>query len=193
MHDTAVAFIGRWRALPHTVSSTLLKLVEERRPHGSPGIAQQLSTITTDGLRALLATQLARVDFFHTPAGRFLESAVEGGVLRLLEQPLGEVQRLGGLALGVLDGSLVEQTLVRFQRYVETELHLDRVFDVVTSTDFAALDALLKRRLADFLGQDTLVFENLEKVRGAIRLLLAKREDTTRRRSRRCIGSTTSR
>jgi hypothetical protein len=178
VHDTAVAFIGRWRALPHTVSSTLLKLVEERADLAEVrAIAQQLSTITTDGLRALLATQLARIDFFHTPAGRFLESAVEGGVLRLLEQPLGEVQRLGGLALGVLDGSLVEQTLVRFQRFVETELHLDRVFDVVTNTDFAALDALLKRRLADFLGQDTLVFEDLEKVRGAIRLLLAKREE----------------
>jgi hypothetical protein len=179
---TAIRFIERWRALPHTLSSALLELVNERADLTEVrAVAQELSTITDDGVRALLNRLLGRVDFFQTPAGRFLESAVEGGLLRLLEQPLPDVQRLGAAVVALLDASVVEQTLLRFQQYLETELHLDRAIKAVTETDFAALDTLLRARLAAFLGQDTLVLADLEKVRAAIRLLVTRREEYYRK------------
>jgi hypothetical protein len=43
--------------------------------------------------------------------------------------------------------------------------------------DFAALDALLKRKLADFLGQDNVVLQDLDKIRKTINLLLSKKDE----------------
>jgi len=178
VHDTVVQFIGKWHDLPHRVSSAVLKLVEEKVDLTDVrNVARQLSTITQEPLRSLLETELNRIDFFHTPVGRFLESAADDGVLTLLEKPLSEIQDLGKRATAVLDGDAMEETLTRFQNYVESELHLDRVLNTATDTDFAALDGLLKRRLADFLGQDQLALQDLEKVRKAIRLLLQKRDE----------------
>lgn len=140
-------------------------------------IAKRLSTITPDDLRQLLDQQLNRIDFFHTPVGRLLEAATDEGVLSLLQKPVDEVRRIGAKVSAVLDGSLIEDTLQNFQSFVETKLHLDNALKVVQETDFAALDELLKRKLADFLGQDNIVMQDLEKVRKSVRLLLDKRQE----------------
>src|SRR6185436_19375603 len=125
----AVGFITRWHNLPHTVSSTLLKLVEEKADLGPVGdVAAALSGITSERLASLLNTQLSRVDFFHTPAGRLLESIADKGVLNLPAVPLDDLHAIGAKVFGILDGSTVEETLTRFQRFVATELHLDAIF-----------------------------------------------------------------
>ncbi len=178
VHDRAVSFIQKWHELPHTVSSTILKLVEEKVDLTEVrNIANRLSTIDSDQLRTLLDTQLNRIDFFHTPVGRLLESVADDHVLGLLAKPIKEVNDIGKKASAVLDGSTVEETLQKFQTFVETQLHLNKILDVVSETDFANLDALLKRKLSNFLGQDNIVLKDLDKVRKTVNLLMEKREE----------------
>lgn len=178
VHSTAVGFITKWHELPNKVSSTILKLVESQvdlAPVRS--IAQQLATSTTDTLKTLLNTELNRVDFFQTPTGKLLEAIAGEGVLALPAKPIAEVQDIAKKIIGVLDGSTIEEVLKKFQSFVETELHLDKVMKVVGDTDFANLDALLKNKLAAFLGQDNIVVADLDKIRKTVGLLLAKRDE----------------
>ena len=178
VHDKALGFLDRWHGLPHRVAAPLLKLVEQKTSRADVrAIAAKLTTITPEDLRSLLEDRLTRIEFLHTPAGRMLEAMAGGSALNLLAMPIGDVQAIAGRLLDVLDGGGTEDTLVRFQDFVERELRLDRIFKVVTTTDFAALDAFLKRKLAAFLDQHTVLLEDLEKVRKVIRLLLDKRDE----------------
>ena len=178
IHSKVVSFIQKWQDLPHTVSSAILKLVQDKVDLTDvKNIAQKLSTATPQDLSTLLDTQLNRIDFFHTPVGQLLESAADQGVLSLLEKPIADVQAIGKKVLSVLDGSLLEDTLKKYQGFLDSDLHLDKIFSVVTDTDFAALDALLKRKLADFLGQDNVVLQDLDKIRKTINLLLSKKDE----------------
>jgi len=178
IHAKVVSFIQKWQDLPHTVSSTILKLVQDQVDLTDvKNIAQKLSTATPEDLSTLLDTQLNRIDFFHTPVGQLLESVADQGVLSFLEKPIADVQAIGKKVLSVLDGSLLEDTLKKYQGFLDSELHLDKIFSVVTDTDFAALDALLKRKLADFLGQDNVVLQDLDKIRKTINLLLSKKDE----------------
>jgi len=178
VRDKALSFLDRWNGLPHRVASSLLKLVEQRTSRADVRvIATRLATITPEDLRTLLEDRLTRIEFLHTPAGRMLEAMAGGSALGLLSMPIDEVHALARRLLDVLDGAGTEDTLVRFQDYVERELRLDRIFKVVTTTDFAALDGLLKRKLAAFLDQHAVLFEDIEKIRKVIRLLLDKRDE----------------
>ena len=177
VRDKALGFLDKWHGLPHRVASPLLKLVEQRTSRADVrAIATRLATITPEDLRSLLEDRLTRLEFLHTPAGRMLEAMAGGSALGLLSMPIDEVHAIAGRLLAVLDGAGTEDTLVRFQDFVERELRLDRIFKVVTTTDFAALDGLLKRKLAAFLDQHTVLLDDLEKVRKVIRLLLDKRD-----------------
>jgi len=178
VHKKAVSFVKRWNDLPHTVSSTLMKLVEDKVDLTDVrAIAKDLSTIDEQGLKKLLDRQLDRVDFFHSPVGKVLESVADGPVLKLLSKPLAEVNDIAKKVIGILDGSTLENTLASFQDYIEKELHLDKVLNAVTQTDFKSLDALLKRKLSNFLGKELKGLEELEEVRRTIHLLLGKREE----------------
>ena len=178
VHDHAVSFIRKWHELPHTASATILKLVEEKADLTEVRkVSNLLGTISGDQLRTLLDTQLSRIDFFHTPVGRLLESTADNHVLELLSLPIHEVQGIGKRISALLDGSTSEETLQKFQAFVATQLHLNNILNVVTDTDFARLDPLLKRKLANFLGQDNIVVKDLENVRKSVNVLLEKREE----------------
>jgi hypothetical protein len=178
VHDNAVSFIRKWHELPHTASATILKLVEEKADLTEVRkVSNLLGTISGDQLRTLLDTQLSRIDFFHTPVGRLLESTADNHVLGLLSLPIHEVHGIGKRISALLDGSTSEETLQKFQAFVATQLHLNNILNVVTDTDFARLDPLLKRKLANFLGQDNIVLKDLEKVRKSVNVLLEKREE----------------
>jgi hypothetical protein len=178
VHGKAVEFVEKWHELPHAVSSTLLKLIEEKVDlTGVRKIAEDLSAIDNASLSKILDTQLDRIDFFHTPAGRFLESVADNGVLSLFVKNISEIQEIGKKAAAILDGSTMEDVLMKFQKYVETELNLEKIYKGINEADFAGLDSLLKRKLADFLGQESIVFNDVDKVRRTIGLLLNKRQD----------------
>jgi hypothetical protein len=177
VHAKAVSFIKQWHDLPHRVASTLFKLVEDKIDLSDVrAVAKRLSTITPADLERLLNEQLNRIDFFHTPVGKFLESIADESVLSLGTR-LDEVKAVATKVVAILDGSTLEETLKSFQAFVEAELHLTKVFKTVTETDFATLDALLKKKLANFLDQQVVALADLDKIRKAINLLLQKREE----------------
>jgi len=178
VHSTVVSFIDKWHALPHGVASTLLKLVEEKADLGPvKDVVTKLTTISTDDLRSLLDAELNHISFFGTPVGQMLEAIAGDNVGSLLGKPLDDLHEVATKILAILDGSALEDTLKKFQSYVEQQLGVDKILPVVTDTDFAALDALLKTKLADFLGQHVLVLKDLDKIRTAFHLLLAKRQE----------------
>jgi hypothetical protein len=178
VHDKALGFLDKWHGLPHRVAAPLLKLVEQKTSRADVRvIATKLTTITPEDLRSLLEDRLTRIEFLHTPGGRMLEAMAGGSALNLLSMPIDDVHAIAGRMLDVLDGGGTEDTLVRFQDFVERELRLDRIFKVATNTDFAALDGFLKRKLAAFLDQHTVLLDDLEKIRKVIRLLLDKRDE----------------
>lgn len=178
VHGTVVSLVTKWHALPHTVSSTLLDLVQRRVDLTQVrAVATRMSTADLAGLTALLEGELLRADFFQTPAGQLLESLADGPVLGLLARPAAEANALGTAVLGVLDGGIVESTLVRFQQAMETRLKLDTILPIATETDFAAVDAFLKRKLATFLGTTALDNKGFQQARSAVRQLVEKRQE----------------
>ena len=179
VHDRVVGFIDKWHALPHQVSSTVYKLIESKVDLTEvKDVVRQLSTITGDDLKKLLDKQLGWHRFLPHSGGPDASNPSPPKVSSACcNKPLDELHEVAKKILGVLDGSTVEDVLKKFQNYIETELHLDKVLKVATETDFAALDGLLKKKLANFLGQDKIVLPELEKIRKSVNLLLAKRQE----------------
>jgi hypothetical protein len=141
-------------------------------------LAVKLATAGEQKLKEMLESELSRVDSFHTPVGRVLESVADrGGVLGLLQKPIADVQKIGQQIAAVVDGSAVEGALLNFQAHLESELQVAAATKAATETEFATLDPLLKNKLAAFLGVDTLALKDLDKVRQAVGLLLEKRQD----------------
>jgi hypothetical protein len=170
--------VKAWRDLDHRVAVALLKFVEERvQLDAARGLLEKLKTIDAPGLKALLSEELGAADFLNTPAGRLLDAVADGAILGLLGRPLAELHALAGKALALLDGSVIEETLRRLQDYLESQLDVRRILDTVTKTDFDGLDALLKRKLAEFLGRTGVSFAELDEIRGEINHILDKRQE----------------
>jgi hypothetical protein len=100
-----------------------------------------------------------------------------GGALALLGKPIADVRRVGQQIASVLDGSVLEGVLNRFQDYLAASLHLNAALKATTDADVAALDPLLKRKLATFLGQEGVATKDLDTVRQTVNLLLEKRQE----------------
>lgn len=178
VHATVGGLIGKWKALPHTVSSALLDLVRRNADLARVrALATTLSTTDATELAAFIEHELQGADFFHTPAGQLLEAVADGPVLALLGKPVAEINAVGAALLGVLDGSTVEAALVRFQQFVEAELRLEAVLPVVSSTDFAALDGYLRKKLATFLGATALDSHGVDQVRTLVSQLIGRRQE----------------
>lgn len=178
VHTTVVGFVSKWQVLPHTLASTLLKLVDQKVDLGEVrAVARALSTIEPDGLARLIEERLQGAGFFNTPVGQLLEALGGDSVLALLERPVAELRAVAATLLSVLDGGTVEASLVRFQRYVDARLNLGQLLPAIVETDAAALDALLKTKLAAFLGRQSLGGAELEQVRGTIHLLVSRRQE----------------
>ncbi len=171
--------VNAWRDLDHKVAATILKMVEDKVDLGPVReIAKTLKTATPESLKSLLAAKLGATQFLTTPEGRLLDSlAGESGVLSLLNRPLAEVRSLASQIAKLLDGGMIEESLGRFQQFIEDQLNVGKVLNVITTTDFNSMDALLKKKLADFLGKTGINFADLDQIRGVIHNLLNKRQE----------------
>src|SRR6185369_16000784 len=110
-------------------------------------------------------------NFSSTPIGRILQMAGDAGVLGLLDR-LPELRRIAGTAQSVLDGGII----AKLQKLVEDRLDLNKVLDVVTKTDFDALDSFLVGRLGAFFDKE-LKFEQLNEIKDAIHAVIGKRQE----------------
>ncbi len=173
--------IKRWKNLPHEVTSLLYGLLSQAIPLDDlKNFLKRLIELTdSDELKNEILSQLQGVDFFQTTIGKWLTAVAGQGILSLLANIDNEKEKLRRRAqqtLELLDGTTVEATLKKLQKWIEENLGLDNIFEIINETDFADIDAWLKKRLSDFLG-DTLVFRELEKIKAAINGLRAKAEE----------------
>ena len=180
--DNAIARLRKplelWRGLPHKVTSVLYGLLQSKVPlNDLRHFMQQVVALTNpQNLADAITDQLRRVDFFETPVGKWLTAIAEEGILSLLANVSEERARIAEIAqktLALLDGSLVEDTLRKLQTWIEEKLGLDKIISVINEANFDDMDRWLKKRLSDFLGK-SIVFEELEKIKGAINKIQAK-------------------
>ena len=177
--DRLVGLLTAWHDLPHKVASTVLSTVQ----HDAASLGELKSTLQTLATKDLSAFQpdleklLGRVDFFKTPFGQWLESAALTSVLSAASDraEFARVQQVAKQTLSVLDGSVVESTLVRLQKEVDQRLGLDNISHIVDQATFDKADEWLKKKLSAFLGKVVDV-PQVEQIRTAIARLRALQE-----------------
>jgi hypothetical protein len=180
--DKLKSVFNRWHALPHEIASTLYDLLKKI----SPVDLAQLKAFLEEAVRLsnpggveadfknFIAGHLDDFAFFETPIGKWLTAAANKGILSLLANFQKERAQFNDWAkktLALLDGDLLEKTLKELQTWIEEKLGLDKIIKLINQADFDNLDDWLKKRLSDFLGK-TVVFQDLEKIRDAIKKLL---------------------
>jgi hypothetical protein len=174
-----VSLLEAWHQLPHSVASTVYTMVQKDVP-ALAVLKPTLSRFANESavtFKGDLETLLSRVDFFNTPFGRWLESAALGPVLGAISDTsqYAQLQAVAKQTLAVLDGSLLERTLVNLQRELADRLGLAQIESVIDQTTFDKVDEWLKARLSDFLGQAVDV-QKIQEIRTAIHRLLALRQ-----------------
>jgi hypothetical protein len=173
--------IKRWQNLPHEVTSLLYGFLSKAIPLDDLQnfLKRIIDLSDSEKLKNEILAKLQGVDFFQTTIGKWMTAIAGQGILSLLANIDEEKEKLKTLAqktLDLLDGTTVENTLKKLQKWIEEKLGLDKIFAVVNEADFAKIDAWLKKRLSDFFGK-TIVFQELEKLKKAINALREKAND----------------
>lgn len=172
--------IELWQSLPHEITSVLYDVLRHATPLDElRTFLQQVVDLTDpDELANEITGRLRDVAFFETIVGKWITAAAEEGILTLLTKVAEERERLADLAqktLDLLDGDVVEETLRKLQGWIEEKLGLDTIL-ALKDTNFAEIDAWLKKRLSDFLGKSVVIAE-LEKIKAAINHLRGKAKE----------------
>jgi hypothetical protein len=166
--------IRAYRSLPDKVAGELTGFIGDLNPVALKTLQDSLALLTSaDAARQKQAfVDLISINgFAETPAGKLLNAAAGRGLLGLLGR-LPHVRNIATTVQSILDGGVI----AKLQGYIDEELDLDKIFGVVTSTDFDKLDSFLVGRLAAFFDKK-LGFAELEEVRKAIRLVIDKRQE----------------
>ena len=174
-----VDLLRAWHALPHNVAGTLYSMLLKE----APGLAVLRATLArfasqdATTFKPELEQLLGHVNFFKTPFGKWLESAALTPVLTATSDTAeyARLQQVANQTLAVLDGSLLEKTLVNLQRALTDRLGLGQIESAIDETTFEKVDEWLKARLASFLGHAVDTSE-IQKVRETVHRLLALRE-----------------
>jgi hypothetical protein len=176
VHARVVGLIKQWRDLPHSVSSMLLKLMEEKLPMDKVReLAAPLVTGDPDAVRNLLAARLGDPGFSSSVEGRVLEAVAEGPVLNLLSKA--DLPGIGSAILGILDGGALEAALTSLVGFVVERLDPGQILNATEPGDFGGIEQLLQNKLAVFLGRHSLAFQDLDKIRDALRRVLLMRQE----------------
>ncbi len=173
--------IGRWKNLPHTVKTTVWKLIDERADLSElRDFINRLAAIDDAAIKNFLGKHLERADFFTTPIGRWLSAAAEKGILQVVnDQPaLDELRDIANKTKALLDGSKFEDVLTRLQKAVTDRLKIDlvQIEEAINAADVKKLDEWLQSRLAAFLDAE-LNLDRLKDIRNALHKLIGKRQE----------------
>jgi hypothetical protein len=166
-------FLKDWSNLPHQAATMLASILSKDPEIASlTGFLRRMKAIDpTDqnGVRALLKTALASADYFQTPAGRWIESAVPTTSLAAItgSGDWSVVKQASDTALSILDGQMLQSLI----EYAEKNLGLDLILHAIRKSEPASLDAWLQSKLAAFLGKDPtarLVLADLQRAQNAL-------------------------
>ena len=178
-----LALLGEWDKLPERVSSTVWKLVEEKSAGKADlgALRDVLAAVEQDApaaFRKLVEKELASVDFFRGPVGRWLEAAAADGLLSVLTDgsAFRQLQPLAASTAKLLDPQHLGGTLENLQTEFEKRFGLDKIRKGLDQTDFDQIDGWLKKKLSEFLGRK-INFAALQEIREAVVDMLNKRND----------------
>lgn len=177
-------FFSAWNELPNTVSSLVLKLLDEQADLTDVRkLANLIASGNQDLFNTFLASRLGDVAFFRTPAGRYLESLTAQGLVSLLDKPaFMAAKQVAASTLAVLDGGEIESVLTKLQAGIVTALNLQPLANLagrIDQTTFDSLDSLLKAKLAAFVDKKVqeLGLEDVEKIRVALGKMIGRRQE----------------
>ncbi|MGH9800927.1 MAG: hypothetical protein ACRD82_11235, partial [Blastocatellia bacterium] len=80
-----LGFLKKWEAMPHSVSSLILKLVKDNAPLAElRDVVNQIAGLNETTAPTLLKKLLGNPDFFNTPTGQWLSAATGNSFLNVL-------------------------------------------------------------------------------------------------------------
>jgi hypothetical protein len=170
-------FLSEWQNLGHSTSTWLWSQIQST---GGPvaevlDFLNQTNGLDDAGLQTLIETELGKVGFTSSPIGTLIESVTSGDVLTLLNSSplLAEVRTAATTALSILNG----QVLSNLVQFVGQKLDISEVDKIVSEADFDSLDPWLKAKLAKFLGEQTVLFTDLDTIRATLKAIRDKAGD----------------
>ncbi len=164
--------IAKWHELPHEITAVIYGFLNKAvNLTGLKNFLAKIVEFAADPNKIVAEiTKHLQGDFFNSPIGKWLTTFSQQGIISLLANIETEREKLVELAektLVLLDGSTVEEMLKELQTWIDEKLHLDKI----TAID---ADNWLKKRLADFLGKQTIVMDELNKIKNAINKVRGK-------------------
>jgi len=164
--------VAKWHELPHEITALLYGLLTKAVNLTSlKNFLAKVIEFADDPQKITNEiTKYLQGDFFNTPIGKWLTTVSGQGIMTLLANIETEREKLVKLAektLGLLDGSTVEEMLKELQKWIDEKLHLDKIVNLNP-------DEWLKKRLADFLGKQTVLIPELKEIKNAINELRGK-------------------
>lgn len=171
------SLLEQWNNLPHTASSLLISTIQKAGGPAEDLLAfiQKAANLSDTDLQNLIGSELAKTGFGSSPIGQWLEAAAGKEVLSLLNNAgvLADYRKAADAALSIVNGNVL-QPLVQF---INDKLDIPKVEAIVQEADFNNLDPWMKQKLAKFLGQQTALFADLDKIRAAARAVRSKASD----------------
>jgi len=163
----------KWDALPETVSAATWNILNKLGDNAQQfkAFLTALADTSPETRAAAFARALQDATFGDTPAGQWLASLADHGLLALSTE-LDKVKPVAAQTLDILNGGIIQ----RLQSFINDKLDLSKIRDAVTQDDFDKVDGWLIKRLGDFFEKD-LHFEDLKQVQAAIHLVLTKMQD----------------
>ncbi|HEY3707476.1 MAG TPA: hypothetical protein VGL22_20610 [Terracidiphilus sp.] len=162
--------LNQWSALPAKLSSMLWTFLGKQ---ASPGTVDEFKSVLADladpakGASAFAAA-LQKATFGDSPAGQFLASIADQGILALAND-LTPVTLAANQVINILDGGVI----AKLQSFIGQKLDLDQIRNAASDADFAKIDKWLQDRLANFLDKK-LGLDDLKDIQKAIRSLDTK-------------------
>jgi hypothetical protein len=161
--------IKKWHELPHEVSTLVYGFLQKAVP------LDDLKKFLNDVVKfANDPSKIAETivdalpeNLFDSEIERWLTTVSGQGISSLLsniDTERTKVVELAEKTLDLLDGEKVEDMLRKLQKWIDDKLQLDKITDIDA-------DPWLKKRLADFLGEQDAVMAQLTKIRDAINKL----------------------
>lgn len=172
--------LALWSGLPRQTAALLWsKLPDPVQTQQIAGFAGRIANLAPTYLDALLQAELSKAGFLSTPAGPFLETIAEPGILAILGNApaLQRVADVAGAVWNILGNGSNQGLLQRLQAEIDQRLDISQIERAVSSGDLTRLDPWMEKRLEAFLDDHAPVtLEKLQKLREQLHKILTLKD-----------------
>jgi hypothetical protein len=172
--------LQKWDGLPHEVTTVIWNAAAKVPDLTAiQKVVQQIATLDENSIHNLLDSLLHNASFYNNPVCQWLESAAGTGLFDLYESNnLAVVRQVATKAAGILDGSTLQNALVKLKSQVDKAVNLPALQTAVGNRDLTGVAVWVTQQLAKFLGIDlSNLKNNLAKIDAAIATIRAKSQE----------------